>query len=346
MRWLKYTLKTTTAAVDAVSEMLSEFGIDSIEVEDNVPLTEEEKKQMFVDILPPSKPDDGTSMVTFYIEEASEDDENASALHNSGTGINGDYLSETREGAAETIEKIKNRLSELREFVDIGEGTITAGFTDDAEWKDKWKEFFHSFRVGHNIMIVPTWEEPKGVSDDDIVIRIDPGIAFGTGAHETTRLCMEALQKYIKPGVKVLDVGCGSGILSIASLKLGAAGSVAIDIDPVAVRAAKDNFLENDVELSKVRLISGDLITDNKLRRDICSDCYDIVVANILAPVLVPLSPVIYPALKDGGVYICSGISEELADSVKKAIHDAGMWLIGEKEENGWVCLVAKKENS
>lgn len=157
---------------------------------------------------------------------------------------------------------------------------------------------------------------------------------------------MEALQKYIKPGVKVLDVGCGSGILSIASLKLGAAGSVAIDIDPVAVRAAKDNFLENDVELSKVRLISGDLITDNKLRRDICSDCYDIVVANILAPVLVPLSPVIYPALKDGGVYICSGISEELADSVKKAIHDAGMWLIGEKEENGWVCLVAKKENS
>lgn len=345
MKWLKYRLSTTTEALGAVSEMLSEFGIDSIEVEDKVPLTEAEKEQMFVDILPESEPDDGKAVISFYIEESDSADEEASALHNSGTEIAEDgFLSETKEDAAATIEKIKKRLNELSEFVDIGDAVITQSETDDSEWKDKWKDFFHSFRVGSNIVIAPTWEEPDSVGKDDILIRIDPGIAFGTGAHETTRLCMEELQKHINGGEAVLDVGCGSAILTIAAMKLGADHAFAMDIDPVAVRAAGENLSENGINRG-VKLKTGDMIGDERIRSEVYSEKYDVVVANILAPVLVPLTPLIVPAMKDNGIYICSGIAAELADSVKDAIKAAGLTLVSEKKLNDWVCLTAKKED-
>lgn len=344
MKWLKYKLSTTTEALDAVSEMLAEFGIDGIEVEDKVPLTEEEKKQMFVDILPIAEPDDGRAFVSFYIEEKVTADEDFTALHNSGTSLCDESFSvSSKEEAEELIEKIKRRLSELSEFMNVGEATIVESETDDKDWKDKWKDFFHSFRIGSNIAIVPTWEEPENLKDDDIVIRIDPGIAFGTGAHETTRLCIEELQKYVKGGEAVLDVGCGSAILTIAAMKLGADHTFAMDIDPVAVRAAGDNLRDNGIN-DNVVLKSGDMIGDSKIREEVYREDYDIIVANILAPVLVPLTPLIAPAMKKGAVYICSGIAAPLAGTVKEAIDKAGLTLVSEKEQNDWVCLTARKD--
>ena len=338
MKWLKYTLETTTKATDLLIDMLGELGIYGVEIIDKVPLTESEKKQMYVDILPESEPDDGSAELVFYLSDGAPD-ENATALYNSGTGIENiaTFYSD------ELIEKIREGIGEVSNFVDIGSGAIYISETDDVDWQDKWKNYFHTFRIGENIVITPTWEENAEVKEGDIVIKIDPGIAFGTGTHETTRLCVEELQKYVNRDSEILDVGCGSAILTIAALKLGAKWACALDIDPVAVKAAKENLEINDITENIARLEVGNLLEDNGLCNELYNKQYNIVVANILAPVLVPLTPVIVPALKEGGYYICSGIVKELSDTVIDAIEKAGLRLVSNTCDNDWVCLVARK---
>ena len=338
MKWLKYTLETRTEAVDLIIDMLGELGIYGVEVIDKVPLTEAEKKQMYVDILPEIQPDDGNAELIFYISDGAPD-ENSSAFYNSGTGIE-DILTFYSD---ELIDKIREGLENVSNFVDIGSGAIYISETADVDWANKWKEFFHTFRIGKNIVVTPSWEEAKDINEDDIIIKIDPGVAFGTGTHETTRLCVEELQKYVNRGTKILDVGCGSAILTIAALKLGAKWAYAIDIDETAVKSAKENLLQNDITDESVRLETGNLLEDNELCEQLYKDRYDIVVANILAPVLVPLTPIIVPALNEGGYYVCSGIVKELADTVIKSIEDAGLKLVSNTCDNDWVCLVARK---
>lgn len=327
MKWMKYSLKTTTEAVDLISDMLNEMGFEGIEIEDHVPLSEADKQKMFVDILPETEPDDGRATVNFYVEpDGNEED--------------------FRQNPAEVAERVAEGLAELTTFVSVGDGTLTFSETEDKDWVNNWKEFFHAFRIGEDIVIKPTWQpdEEADVREGDIVLLIDPGISFGTGAHETTKLCIEELRRFVKEGDEVLDVGCGSGILSIAAVKMGAGHAYAIDIDPIAADATRENCEVNQVDSDRISVEAGNIIDDPALQEKAGREKYDIVVANILADVLVPLTPVIVPAMKKGGLYITSGIIDKKEEEVRAAVEDAGLTVVEINHMNDWVSIVARKQ--
>ncbi len=319
MKWKKFTLETTTAAVDLVSDMLSDLGITGIEVCDNVPITEEERKQMFIDILPELKEDDGSAKVSFYVD--AEDDT--------------DLL----------MTRVLDGLQELAGFVELGSGKIDVSETEDKDWINNWKEFFKPFRVDDTIVIKPTWEELTDRKDGDLVIEIDPGTSFGTGAHETTKLCIIALKKHMKPQTVILDAGSGSGILSIIAKKLGAKEVLGIDIDPNATCSAIENASVNELPTQEGNLsfVTGNIIEDDGIRTQIGKEKYDIVVANILADVIIPLSEVIGTNLKPGGIFISSGIINTKEDAVRAAIEKNHFQILEVNKMGDWVSFVAMK---
>lgn len=316
MKWNKYTIETTTAAEDFISSMLADLGIDGIEVEDNVPLSESDTSKMFIDILPELPPDEGVGYVSFYLD--SEEDHT-------------EKLNQVREG-----------LEELRLFVEVGKGTISESQTEDVDWMNNWKEFFHSFTID-DILIKPTWEELDSADEDKILIEIDPGISFGTGKHETTQLCIRQLRKYMEQGDEVLDVGCGSGILSIVSLKLGAGHLTGTDIDDDCITSTYENFAVNKLSREQGDFYVGNLIDDVELQKKVGEEKYDIVVANILADVIIPMAPVIPARLKKGGVFITSGIIDFKENEVKEAIEKAGMEVLEITHQGEWVSITARK---
>ena len=316
MKWIRFTLDTHTDAVDMLSYMLDEIGVEGIEIEDHVPLSEEDKKKMFVDILPDPEDNDGTAKVHFYMEPENCNPE-------------------------KIMMQVQDIFQEVKQFCNIGKGTISLSETEDKDWINNWKTFFKPFRAADNIVIKPTWETYEKENEDDILIEIDPGIAFGTGSHETTKLCIQALDKYVKKGDSVLDVGCGSGILSIAALKLGAAHATAIDIDEVAVKVAAENMEVNHIPASQYTLFDGDLITNSFLKVK-AGTGHDIVVANILADVIIPLTGVICPHLKKGGLYITSGIINTKEEEVREALIANGFEILGVEYMKEWCCFIAK----
>lgn len=316
MKWIRFTLDTHTNAVDMLSYMLDEIGVEGIEIEDHVPLSEEDKKKMFVDILPDPEDNDGTAKVHFYMEPENCNPE-------------------------KIMMQVQDIFQEVKQFCNIGKGTISLSETEDKDWINNWKTFFKPFRAADNIVIKPTWETYEKENEDDILIEIDPGIAFGTGSHETTKLCIQALDKYVKKGDSVLDVGCGSGILSIAALKLGAAHATAIDIDEVAVKVAAENMEVNHIPASQYTLFDGDLITNSFLKVK-AGTGHDIVVANILADVIIPLTGVIRPHLKKGGLYITSGIINTKEEEVREALIANGFEILGVEYMKEWCCFIAK----
>ena len=316
MKWNKYTLKTRSEAEDIVISTLADVGVEGVEIEDNVPLTESDKKQMFVDILPDGPADDGIAYLNFYVEE----DQNPQPL----------------------LDRVKEALEELRMFMDIGECTITESQTEDKDWINNWKQYFHQFYVD-DILIIPSWEEVKPEDKDKMVIHIDPGTAFGTGMHETTQLCMRQLRKYVKKDAQILDVGTGSGILSIAALKLGAGHAVGTDLDPCAMAAVKENLEANEVPAADMDMILGNIIDDKAIQDRAGYEKYDIVVANILADVLIPLTPVIFHQMKKGGIYITSGIIDDKEESVTAAVRDAGLEVVEVTHQGEWVSVTARK---
>ncbi len=319
MKWNKYTIETTTAAEDFMSSMLMELGIEGVEIEDKIPLSKQDQADMFIDFLPELPPDDGVSYVSFYLEDNGED-------------------------YTELLKQVKTELEELRKIVDVGTGVITSDQTEDLDWINNWKKFFSSFYID-DILIKPTWEELKEEDKDKFLIEIDPGVSFGTGKHETTQLCIRQLLKYI-PGTtpKVLDVGCGSGILSIVALKLGASEVVGTDLDADCMTSTRDNMQVNHLDLSKGTFYVGNLIDDTELQEKVGTECYDIVVANILADVIIPMAPVIPARLKKGGYFITSGIIDFKEDAVKEAIEKAGLTVVEINHQGEWVNITARKD--
>lgn len=316
MKWNKFRLKTKTEAEDIVSSMLADLGVEGVEIEDKIPLTAAEKEQMFVDILPETEADDGVAYVNFYLEDDADIE-----------GI---------------LANVKNELEEMKEFLDLGECTIEESQTEDVDWINNWKKYFHQFYVD-DILIIPSWEKVKPEDEDKMIIHIDPGTAFGTGMHETTQLCIRQLRKYVTEESKILDVGCGSGILGMLALKFGAAYSVGTDLDPCAIDATYENMEENGISKERYEVMIGNIIDDPAIQDKVGYEAYDIVVANILADVLVPLTPVIVNQLKPGGIYITSGIIDDKETTVVEAVKKAGLEVLEVTYQGEWVSVTARK---
>ena len=317
MKWNRFTIKTKTDAEDMIICTLAEIGVEGAEIQDHQPLTEEDKAQMFVDIMPEGPEDDGVAYLNFYLEEDADKDV--------------------------ILRDVRNALEELRTFMDIGEGTIEESQTEDKDWINNWKEFFHQFYVD-DILIVPSWEEVKEEDKDKMILHIDPGTAFGTGMHETTQLVIRQLKKFVTKDTQMLDVGTGSGILGIVALKLGAAHVVGTDLDPCAIPAVADNKAANGIKDETFDMLIGNIIDDKEVQDTVGYEKYDIVTANILADVLVPLTPVIVNQMKKGAYYITSGILDVKEEVVVKAVQDAGLQLVEVTHQGEWVSVTARKE--
>ncbi|MGN6711704.1 50S ribosomal protein L11 methyltransferase [Anaerocolumna jejuensis] len=317
MKWVKLTLKTLTEAVELVSDMLMDLGIEGIEIKDNVPITEKERRELFIDILPELDTDNKEAFISFYLEEEDNKDE--------------------------IIQSVKEGLKELSQFVDTGSCEIEISETEDVDWINNWKAYFKPFRLDDNIVIKPTWEELTDKKEGDIVIELDPGTSFGTGSHETTKLCILALKKYLTPGMQVLDVGSGSGILSIIASKLGAEKVLGTDIDPHAVEASIENMGVNKISGEKAAFLSGDIMSDESLKETVGMEKYDIAVANILADIIIPLSGKIGVHLKPGGLFISSGIINTKKEQVLAAVKGNGFDILAVEEMGDWVSVIARK---
>ena len=327
MKWTKFRIKTVTDAEDILISALYDIGLEGAQIEDKVPLTAAEKEQMFVDILPETQQDDGIAYLSFFVEE-NED----------GTlQVNGEALS-----AEELLTRIKNELEELRMFMDIGEGAVCVDETEDIDWINNWKQYFHQFYID-DVLVIPSWEEVKEEDKGKMILHIDPGTAFGTGMHETTQLCIRQMKKYITPETRLLDVGTGSGILAILALMFGAKEAVGTDLDPCAIEATKENMLANHISPGQFQVMIGNIITEKEVQDKAGYGCYDIVTANILADVLVPLTPVIVNQMKPGGIYITSGIIDDKEETVVTAVKKAGLTVLEVTYQGEWVSVTARK---
>ena len=316
MKWNKFRLKTTTESEDLVSSMLMDLGIQGIEIEDKIPLTQSDKEQMFVDILPEIAVDDGVAYISFYLEE----DEDKEAI----------------------LDSVRQELEIMSSYADVGECTIEESETEDVDWVNNWKQYFHQFYVD-DILIIPSWEEVKPEDEDKMIIHIDPGTAFGTGMHETTQLCIRQIRKFVTEDTTILDVGCGSGILGMLALKFGAKYSVGTDLDPCAIDATYENMEVNGISREQYEVMIGNIIDDKEVQDKVGYEKYDIVVANILADVLVPLTPVILHQLKPGGIYITSGIIDDKEATVVESVKAAGLEVLEITYQGEWVSVTAKK---
>ena len=316
MKWNQFRLKTTTEAEDIVSSMLADLGIEGVQIEDKIPLTQQDKEQMFVDILPDIPEDDGVAYLTFYLDPDLD--------------------------AGTILAQVREEMEQMRAYVDVGDATIEESETEDVDWVNNWKQYFHQFYID-DILVIPSWEDVKAEDSDKLVIHIDPGTAFGTGMHETTQLCIRALRKYVKNGDLVLDVGCGSGILGMLALKFGAGHSIGTDLDPCALDATHENMEVNGIAKDQYEVMIGNIIDDKDVQDAVGYEKYDIVLANILADVLEPLTPVIVHQMKPGAVYITSGIIEAKETVVTEAVKAAGLEVLEVNHQGEWVSVVARK---
>lgn len=317
MKWNRFTVKTKTEAEDIVISTLAEVGIEGVEIQDKQPLTEEDKAQMFVDIMPEGPADDGVAYLNFYLEEDADKDA--------------------------ILKDVREALDDLRNFMDIGEATIEESQTEDKDWINNWKQYFHQFYVD-DILIVPSWEEVKEEDKDKMILHIDPGTAFGTGMHETTQLVIRQLKKYVTPDTEMLDVGTGSGILGIVALKLGAKHVLGTDLDPCAVPAVAENKEANQIADETFDMVIGNIIDDKAIQDQAGYEKYDIVTANILADVLIPLTPVIVNQMKKGAYYITSGILDVKEEVVVEAVKAAGLTVAEVTHQGEWVSVTARKD--
>lgn len=327
MKWKKFKIKTVTEAEDIIISTLYDIGLEGAQIEDKVPLTAAEKEQMFVDILPDGPEDDGIAWLSFFVEETED----------GRLQVNGE---DTDEKAV--MASVRKELEELRAFCDIGEGSIEVEETEDIDWINNWKQYFHQFYID-DLLVIPSWETVEEEDQGKMVLHIDPGTAFGTGMHETTQLCIRQLKKYVTPDTVLLDVGTGSGILGILALMFGAQRVVGTDLDICAVEAVRENLESNHIDPENFEMMTGNIITEKEIQDRVGYGCYDIVAANILADVLVALSPVIVNQMKPGGIYITSGIIDDKEAVVVEAVKAAGLEVVEVAHQGEWVGVTARK---
>ena len=380
MKWKKIRIKTITEAEDIIVSTLYDIGLEGAQIEDKVPLTALEKEQMFVDIMPEGEEDDGVAYLSFFVEEAEDGrlllpwteaiermasaggEAEAETKTPSGDGAETKENTSVRTGEERTtevledafgvekvyvreeavLECVKKELAAIRQFMDIGEGTVAVDETEDIDWINNWKQYFHQFTID-DLLVIPSWEEVKPEDAEKKILHIDPGTAFGTGMHETTQLCIRQIKKYLTSETVLLDVGTGSGILGIISLMYGGKRVVGTDLDPCAVPAVKENLEANQIPAESFEMMIGNIITDQTVQEKVGYGCYDIVAANILADVLLPLTPVVLNQLKPGGIYITSGIIDDKEEVVRKAVEDAGLTILEVTYQGEWVSVTAQK---
>ncbi len=378
MKWKKIRIKTITEAEDIIVSTLYDIGLEGAQIEDKVPLTALEKEQMFVDIMPEGEEDDGVAYLSFFVEEAEDgrlllpwteaiermasaggeaetktpSGDGAETKENTSVRTGEERMTEVLEDAfgvekvyvreEAVLECVKKELAAIRQFMDIGEGTVAVDETEDIDWINNWKQYFHQFTID-DLLVIPSWEEVKPEDAEKKILHIDPGTAFGTGMHETTQLCIRQIKKYLTSETVLLDVGTGSGILGIISLMYGGKRVVGTDLDPCAVPAVKENLEANQIPAESFEMMIGNIITDQTVQEKVGYGCYDIVAANILADVLLPLTPVILNQLKPGGIYITSGIIDDKEEVVRKAVEDAGLTILEVTYQGEWVSVTAQK---
>ena len=380
MKWKKIRIKTITEAEDIIVSTLYDIGLEGAQIEDKVPLTALEKEQMFVDIMPEGEEDDGVAYLSFFVEEAEDgrlllpwteaiermasaggeaeaetktpSGDGAETKENTSVRTGEERMTEVLEDAfgvekvyvreEAVLECVKKELAAIRQFMDIGEGTVAVDETEDIDWINNWKQYFHQFTID-DLLVIPSWEEVKPEDAEKKILHIDPGTAFGTGMHETTQLCIRQIKKYLTSETVLLDVGTGSGILGIISLMYGGKRVVGTDLDPCAVPAVKENLEANQIPAESFEMMIGNIITDQTVQEKVGYGCYDIVAANILADVLLPLTPVILNQLKPGGIYITSGIIDDKEEVVRKAVEDAGLTILEVTYQGERVSVTAQK---
>ena len=312
MKWTRIRIKTITDAEDIIISELYDYGLEGAQIEDKIPLSPLEKEQMFVDILPESEPDDGVAYLSFFIEEGTADIE-------------------------ETLNNVRTALDDIRTYMEIGEGSITVDETEDLDWINNWKKYFHQFYID-DLLVIPSWEEVEVKDKDKMILHIDPGTAFGTGMHETTQLCIRQMKKYLTSDTELLDIGTGSGILAICASKLGAEYCAACDIDPVAVKTEKENAERNNCEID---CFVSDLLSSVKIKD---GRKYDIVTANIVADIIIRMSPDIGGYIKDGGLLVVSGIIDERETEVRLALENSGFECVRFLHDKGWCAILCRRK--
>ncbi len=355
MIWRKFTIHTTTEAEDILVSNLMDLGIEGAQIEDRVPLSEADTKGMFIDILPDIGPDDGKADVSFYVEVVSPEDK-AERLEKVGKmqadpSVDASYMPNTanlytEEELKALLGQVREEIESMRLYCEVGDGGIDSADTEDKDWINNWKTFFHPFTVD-DILIKPSWEEVPAGCEDKLLIEIDPGTAFGTGMHETTQLCIRQLKKYMQAGDEVADIGTGSGILGITALKLGAGHVFGTDLDEEAVPAVHDNLAANGLTEDRFSMLVGNVIgpENESVRESLGYGKYDIVVANILAPVIVLLTGEVGAFLKQGGIFITSGILDQRAQDVLDAFraHEDVFEVLEVNQQGEWVNVTARR---
>ena len=318
MEWIIFTIFTTNAGIDEVSNMLLGMGITGIEIEDEQEFKEFlEENRKYWDYVDDEllEQKSGETKVKIYIENNSE--------------------------AKDTMAKIASALENLK-AKDTNKEWGRLEFETDGinqeDWANNWKEFFKPTKIGKKVLIQPQWEHYKGETDRTI-FTVNPGMTFGTGTHHTTRLCIEELENIVTPETTVLDLGCGSGILSIISLLLGAKEAYAVDIDPACEHVAYENAEMNNVDKSKYHVYSGDVINDTHIINTIGERKYEVIVANIVADVIIAIIPTVKNFIKDGGVFVCSGIIEERLEDVKNALLENDVKISSVKMSGEWAAI-------
>ena len=316
---MRFRLKTTVEAEDIVSSMMMDLGVEGVEIEDRIPISQEDLDAMFVDIAPEVLEDDGIAYLSFYLEEGTD--------------------------KKELLENIQLELENMRSYIYVGEATIEESLTEDLDWINNWKKYFHQFTID-DILVIPSWEEIEVENSDKMIVRIDPGTAFGTGMHETTQLCIRSIKKHLQLGDKILDVGCGSGILGMLALKFGASYSVGTDLDPCAIDATYENMSVNNIGEEQYQVVLGNIIDSATIQEKVGEEPYDIIAANILTEVLVPLTPVVQRLLKTGGLFITSGIinCNGKEDVMKETLLANGFEIVEITYQGEWVSITASKK--